>query len=139
MNPKPHVLDFEPRGDECGWLVAVEGGKEIPFEIKRIFYIYGTQGETVRGRHANRRSEFVLINLRGNCCVRTDDGCGQAEVFELDKPHRGVYLPKMCWKDMYGFSEDSILLCLASERYDPSEYVRDYKLYCEEMQGMLHG
>ena len=71
------MLQFHPRGDERGWLVAVEGMKDIPFEIKRIFYIYGTKGDAVRGKHANRRSEFVLINVCGECKVRTDNGYGE--------------------------------------------------------------
>ena len=134
MNLEPYMLQFSPRGDDRGWLVAVEGKKEIPFDIKRIFYIYGTQGDTIRGRHANRNSEFVLINVRGACKVLTDDGRGNKREFRLDKPHEGVFIPRMCWKDMFDFSEDSILLCLASEGYDSGEYIRDYEAYCREMR-----
>jgi dTDP-4-dehydrorhamnose 3,5-epimerase-like enzyme len=128
-----------PRGDERGWLVAVEGMKEIPFDIKRIFYIFGTKGDTVRGCHANRRSEFVLINLCGECTVSTDNGCGEKLIFQLNEPNKGIFIPKMCWKEMYAFSQNSILLCLASELYDPSEYIRDYRAYCDEMRGVHHG
>lgn len=138
MNQQPFYLKFSPHGDERGWLVAVEGRIDIPFDIKRVFYIYGTKGETVRGQHANRRSEFVLVNLRGNCKVQTDDGCGNIEVFQLNEPHKGVYIPKMRWKEMYDFSEDSILLCLASELYDSSEYIRNYRDYCNEIRGMCN-
>lgn len=139
MNRKPYLMKFQPRGDERGWLVAVESMSDIPFEIKRIFYIYGTQGDTVRGQHANRRSEFVLINVCGECKVRTDNGCGEEDFFILNKPHEGVYIPRFWWKDMYDFSEDSILLCLASEGYDSTEYIRDYNAYCAEMKGSLNG
>ena len=121
------MLEFSQRGDERGYLVVVEGGNDIPFDIKRIFYIYGSDTSVIRGQHANRESEFVLINVAGQSKVRVKDGKGNAAVFSLNRPHTGIYLPKMVWKDMYDFSEDSVLLCLASEHYNPEEYIRDYE------------
>lgn len=121
------MLEFPQRGDERGHLVIVEGEKDIPFDIKRIFYIYGSDSTVVRGQHANRNSEFVLINLAGTSKVRVKDGRGNEAVFALNRPHTGIYLPKMIWKDMYDFSSDSVLLCLSSEHYDPEEYIRDYE------------
>ena len=100
--------------------------KDIPFEIKRIFYIYGSDSTVIRGQHANKESEFVLINVSGTSKVKVKDGLGNEAVFSLNRPHTGVYIPKMVWKDMYDFSEDSVLLCLASEHYDAQEYIRDY-------------
>lgn len=120
------MLEFQQRGDERGHLVVVEGMSDVPFDIKRIFYIYGSDSEVVRGQHANRKTEFVLINVAGTSKVRVDDGKGNEAVFSLNRPHTGVYLPTLIWKDMYDFSEDSVLLCLASEHYDNSEYIRDY-------------
>lgn len=120
------MLEFSQKGDERGHLVIVEGMKDIPFEIKRVFYIYGSDDKVVRGQHANRKSEFVLINVAGTSKVRVRDGKGNEAVFSLNRPHTGIYLPKMVWKDMYDFSEDSVLLCLASEYYDAGEYIRDY-------------
>lgn len=121
------MLEFPQHGDERGHMVVVEGGGyDIPFEIKRIFYIYGSDSEVVRGQHANRRSEFVLINVAGTSKVRVKDGKGNEAVFSLNRPHTGIYLPKMVWKDMYDFSADSVLLCLASEHYDVEEYIRSY-------------
>lgn len=121
------MLEFSQRGDERGYLVVVEGGNDIPFDIKRIFYIYGSDTSAIRGQHANRESEFVLINVAGQSKVRVKDGKGNEAVFSLNRPHTGIYLPKMVWKDMYDFSEDSVLLCLASEHYNPEEYIRDYE------------
>ena len=127
MNYKSvQMLEFQEKGDERGHLVIVEGGMDIPFDIKRIFYIYGSDDTVVRGQHANRRTEFVLINVAGQSKVRVKDGKGNEAVFSLNRPHTGIYLPKMVWKDMYDFSEDSVLLCLASEHYDAKEYIRDY-------------
>lgn len=130
------TLEFPQFGDERGHLVVVEGLKDIPFEIRRIFYIYGSQSDVVRGEHANRRSEFVLINVAGSSKVRAKDGKGNELIFSLNRPHTGIYLPRMIWKEMYDFSEDSILLVLSSEVYDSQEYIRNYD---EFLQVVLQG
>lgn len=130
---KTEMLEFTERGDDRGHLVICEGGIDIPFDIKRIFYIYGSDSEVVRGQHANRNSEFVLINVAGTSKVRVKDGKGNETVYSLNRPHTGIYLPKMVWKDMYEFSEDSVLLCLASTHYDASEYIRDYDEFVKIM------
>ena len=132
---KPYMLKFPEHGDERGRLVVIEGCADVPFDIQRIFYIFGSDSTVVRGKHANRRSEFVLINVCGSCKVKAKDGLGYEETFVLDKPHMGIYLPKMIWKDMYDFSEDSILLCLASEKYDAAEYLRDFTEYIQIVSG----
>lgn len=129
------MLEFPQRGDERGHLVVVEGMQDVPFEIKRIFYIYGSDPDVVRGQHANRKTQFVLINVSGKSKVKVLDGKGNEAVFSLNRPHTGIYLPSMVWKDMYDFSEDSVLLCLASEHYDAAEYIRDYDEYVKEVNG----
>ena len=126
---KVRMLDFPQRGDERGQMVVVEGNVDVPFEIKRAFYIYGSDEHVVRGQHANRRTEFVLINVAGKSKVKVKDGEGNEAIFCLNRPHTGIYLPRMVWKDMYDFSPDSVLLVLASEHYDPDEYIRDYKAF----------
>ena len=126
------VLHFADLGDERGKLVVIEGGEAIPFEIKRVFYIYGSDATVVRGQHANRESEFVLINVAGKSKVRITDG-SEEMVIVLDKPMMGVYIPRMLWKDMYDFSPDSVLLVLASTHYDDSEYIRNYNDYLKEI------
>lgn len=123
------MLNFSEKGDERGRLVIVEGGRDIPFEIKRVFYIYGSDPDVIRGRHANRRSEFVLINVAGTSKVRVVDRSGNEMIIHLNRPHTGVYIPAMVWKDMYDFSPDSVLLVLSSEHYDPDEYIRDFDEY----------
>ena len=122
------LLEWKDLGDERGNLVVVEGNMDIPFEIKRIFYIYGSDGTVVRGQHANRLSEFVMINVSGTSKVKVDNG-EESRVIELNRPRMGLYLKNNIWKDMYDFSADSILLVLASEHYDESEYIRDYQEY----------
>lgn len=123
------VVEFVDLGDERGNLVVIEGeGYDIPFDIKRVFYIYGSDETVVRGQHANRETEFLLVNVSGTSKVRVDDG-KESVVIELDKPRKGLYLSSMLWKDMYDFSEDSVLLVLASRHYDGKEYIRDYNEY----------
>lgn len=133
------MLEFPQKGDERGHLVIVEGGKDIPFEIKRAFYIYGSDKDVVRGQHANRRTEFVLINVAGSSKVRVKDGEGNEAIFCLNRPHTGIYLPTMVWKDMYDFSEDSVLLVLASEHYDAEEYIREYETFVKEVKEEMSG
>ena len=132
---KVRMLEFPQRGDSRGQMVVVEGGIDIPFEIKRAFYIYGSDAGVVRGQHANRRTEFVLINVAGKSKVKVLDGEGNEAIFCLNRPHTGIYLPQMVWKDMYDFSPDSVLLVLASEHYDPEEYIRDYEEFRREIKG----
>lgn len=119
------LLNFTEKGDDRGKLVIVEGNQDVPFEIKRLFYIYGSDRDVIRGKHANRDSEFVLINVSGTSKVMVTDG-KEKQIIELTKPRQGVYLPKFVWKEMYDFSPDSVLLCLASTHYDGNEYIRDY-------------
>ena len=102
LKEKCPILQFTDLGDERGKLVVIEGGQAIPFEIKRVFYIYESDSTVVRGQHANRESEFVLINVAGKSKVRITDG-KEEYIVELNKPMMGVYLPKMIWKDMYDF------------------------------------
>lgn len=122
------IIEFKDLGDERGKLVVVEGGNSIPFDIKRVFYIYDSDKSVIRGQHANKDSEFVLINVAGKSKVRITD-TKEEIIVELNKPMMGVYIPKMIWKDMYDFSEDSVLLVLASTHYDGKEYIRDYEEY----------
>lgn len=133
---KVKMLDFPQRGDERGHLVIAEGEKDVPFEIKRVFYIYGSDAEVVRGQHANRESEFVLINVAGTSKVKVKDGEGNEAIFCLNRPHTGIYLPTMVWKDMYDFSLDSVLLVLASTHYDANEYIRNYDDFVKEISGL---
>lgn len=128
------LIEFADLGDERGNLVVIEGDKvDIPFDIKRVFYIYGSDSDVVRGQHANRETEFLLVNVSGTSKVKIDNGA-ESRVILLDKPRMGLYLSPMVWKDMYDFSQDSILLVLASRHYDASEYIRNYSDYLSELE-----
>lgn len=133
LNEQYKKLYFKDLGDERGNLVVIEGdGMDIPFDIKRVFYIYGSDDTVVRGQHANRETEFLLVNVGGTSKVRVDNG-KESEIIELNTPGMGLYIPPMLWKDMYDFSKDSILLVLASRHYDGNEYIRDYQEYLKEI------
>ena len=132
LNEICKLLHFNEMGDERGNLVVIEGNRDIPFQIKRVFYMYGSDPDIIRGQHANRESSFVLINVSGTSIVRITDGSEELLV-ELNKPRMGVYIPPMYWKDMYSFSSDSVLLVLSDKHYDGSEYIRDYNEYLKEV------
>lgn len=136
LKEKCPIIHFGDFGDDRGKLVVIEGGQSIPFEIQRVFYIYDSDDTVVRGQHANRRSEFVLVNVAGKSKVRITDGRDEITV-ALDKPMMGLYIPCMIWKDMYDFSEDSVLLVLANSHFDETEYIRDYPTYLKEMDRQL--
>ena len=134
LDEQYRLIKFADLGDERGNLVVIEGeGMDIPFDIKRVFYIYGSDSTVVRGQHANRETEFLLVNVSGNSKVRVDNG-EESAVIELNRPRMGLYLSSMLWKDMYDFSDDSVLLVLASRHYDEKEYIRDYDTYLQALR-----
>ena len=116
---------FQTREDHQGTLVAVEEYKDIPFSIKRIYYMYGTSADTVRGRHAHKSLQQVLICVHGSCKIRLDDGTEQ-KVISLSRPDEGLYIPNAMWREMFDFSSDAVLLVLASDFYKESDYIRTY-------------
>lgn len=126
------ILHFRDLGDERGKLVVIEGNITIPFDIKRVFYIYDSDSSVVRGQHANRISDFVLINVAGKSKIRITNGKEEL-IVQLDKPMTGILIPRMVWKDMYDFSQNSVLLVLANTHYDSSEYIRNYDEYLKEV------
>lgn len=118
-----------------GGYVEVEGLRDVPFEVKRVFYIFGKGNVgTVRGKHSNRKSEFVLFNVKGKSKVKTIDEHLNEVIYELNEPNQAVYLPKMVWKEMYDFSEDSVLMVLTNEYYDAGEYIRAFDDFVSEMK-----
>ena len=118
--------NFPPHGDDRGQLVAVETLKDIPFEVKRVYYIYDTLPGVRRGFHAHRELEQVLICVHGSCKIHLDNGTDTAEVL-LDKPSEGLYISNDMWREMYDFSDGAVLLVLASEYYDERDYIRNYQ------------
>ena len=116
---------FQQHGDERGQLVALEEMRDIPFEIKRVYYMYDTVDGVRRGYHAHRCLEQILIPIHGTCKIHLDNGSETAEVL-LDKPYEGLYIANNMWREMYDFFEEAGLMVLASEYYDENDYIRDY-------------
>lgn len=117
---------FPPHGDERGQLIAIEEQKDLPFDIKRVYYIYDTLPGVRRGFHAHKKLEQILLCVHGSCKIHLDNGFDTAEV-TLDKPYEGLYISNDMWREMYDFSEGAVLLVLASEYYDESDYIRNYE------------
>ena len=117
---------FQPHGDERGQLVALEELKDIPFHIKRVYYMYETGEKVVRGCHAHKSLQQILVCIHGSCKIKLDDGFDRKVVL-LEKPNEGLYVSNAMWREMYDFSPDAVLLVLASELYEESDYIRDYK------------
>lgn len=118
-------VDFPALGDERGSLVALEAEKTVPFVIKRVYYIFGTQIEASRGFHAHRNLQQVAICVTGKCRMVLDDGEQRQEAW-LDSPTKGLIVGDLVWREMHNFSHDCVLLVLASEHYDENDYIRDY-------------
>lgn len=117
---------FQPHGDERGQLIAIEEQKDIPFSIKRVYYMYDTGEGVVRGRHAHKSLEQILVCVHGSCKIRLDNG-REKKVVALEKPYEGLYVSNAMWREMYDFSPDAVLMVFASELYDEDDYIRDYE------------
>ena len=130
------IYDFNMRGDERGSLIAIEEKNDIPFSIKRVYYIVDTQPGVARGLHAHRALRQVLVCVRGNCMVLLDDGMEKMSV-AMNKVSQGLLVDPMIWHEMYDFSSDCVLLVLASDFYDEKDYIRDYGEFIELVQARV--
>jgi len=126
-------IDFPPLGDDRGSLVALEGAKTVPFDIKRVYYIFDTKKGVSRGFHAHKELVQVAVCVKGSCKMLLDDANSKEEV-SLNSPSKAVLIDKMVWHEMHEFSEDCVLLVLASEHYDEADYIRDYQEF-EQLLG----
>jgi len=116
---------FQQHGDDRGMLVALEEFNDIPFRIKRVYYMYDTKEGVIRGFHAHKSLEQILVCIHGSCKVLLDNG-KEKKVVSLEKPYEGLYISNRMWREMYDFSEDAVLLVLASEVYNEQDYIRNY-------------
>ena len=123
-------VEFEKHGDDRGMLVALEQTKNVPFEIRRVYYMYDTKSGVTRGYHAHKQLKQILICVKGSCKILLDDGATK-EIVELKDPSKGLYLESNVWREMYDFSEDAVLMVLASEFYDEADYIRNYQEFLE--------
>ena len=119
-------LDFPSLGDERGAMVVVEGADTVDFEIKRIYYIFNTQEGVSRGFHAHKALKQVAVCVTGRCKMVLDDGITRSEQW-MDTPNKALLIDNMVWHEMHDFSEDCVLLVMASDHYDESDYIRNYQ------------
>lgn len=124
---------FQQHGDERGQLIALEGNKDIPFEIKRVYYMYDTGQGVRRGFHAHQSLQQILICIHGSCKIHLDNGFEKKEV-ALEKPYEGLYIANDMWREMYDFSPDAVLMVLASDYYDENDYIRNYEDFIRIVQ-----
>tara|TARA_B100001250_G_scaffold43882_1_gene34531 strand:- start:1221 stop:1625 length:405 start_codon:yes stop_codon:yes gene_type:complete len=126
-------IEFPPLGDDRGSLVALESDKSIPFNIKRIYYIFGTKQNITRGKHAHFSLKQVLLCVTGSCKILLDDGDVRESVI-LNSPTKGLLIESFVWREMSQFSSDCVLLVVASEHYDESDYIRDYDKFKRQVK-----
>lgn len=124
------LMTFDVHGDDRGSLIALEQYQNIPFDIKRIYYIFDTKPGVARGFHAHKNLQQVAVCLKGQCRIMLDDGQRTDDVL-LDSPAKGLLIDGLKWREMHDFSEDCVLMVLASEVYDESDYIRDYDQFKE--------
>lgn len=125
MSNLVRLIDFAPLGDERGSLVALETNKTVPFDIKRVYCIFGTKPGVARGFHAHKSLRQVAVCVTGSCRMLLDNGQLKEEVL-LDSPTKGLLIEDLVWREMHDFTHDCVLLVLASEQYDEADYIRDY-------------
>lgn len=128
---------FQQHGDHRGQLVALEEGKEIPFQVKRVYYMYDTVEGVRRGYHAHKCLEQILVCVHGSCKILLDNG-KETAVVNLDTPFEGLYISNDMWREMYDFSSDAVLMVLASELYDEADYIRNYDEFLKFVEEKDH-
>lgn len=130
------MINFQIKGDSRGDLIALEESKNIPFVIKRVYYIFNTKDGVRRGLHAHKNLNQVLVCMSGSCKILLDNGKQDEEIFELNSPSKALYLESNIWREMFDFSSDCILMVLASEYYNEGDYIRDYTEFVEYIKNL---
>ncbi|MDY0418950.1 FdtA/QdtA family cupin domain-containing protein [Enterobacter ludwigii] len=125
---KINFIPLQKHGDDRGSLVALEEENNIPFSIKRVYYIFDTKEGVRRGFHAHKKLKQVAIAIKGSCRFLLDDGTERIEVV-LDNPAQGLLIESCIWREMYDFSSDCVLMVLADSHYDENDYIRDYDAF----------
>ncbi|MBR1600721.1 MAG: WxcM-like domain-containing protein [Alphaproteobacteria bacterium] len=128
------LLDFPIHGDHNGNLIALEKGKDFPFDIRRVYYIWGTKSDIIRGKHAHKNLEQVIVCVSGSCDFVLNNGTVK-ETVHLDNPSKGLYVKHNIWREFTNFSKDCVLMVLASEYYSESDYIRNYDEFLKESRG----
>lgn len=123
---KEYLIQFPKIIDSRGNISFVQNKDQIPFDINRVYWIYDVPGGEVRGGHAYYKLEEIIISLSGSFDVVVDSGDGKKEIISLNRSYKGLYIPKMMWRQLRNFSTNSVALILASRSYDKNDYIYDY-------------
>lgn len=134
MKDSYRIIDFTVHGDYNGSLIALERGVDIPFEIQRVYYIWGTKFDVIRGKHAHLHLEQIIICLSGSCEFTLDNGLGLREKIILDSPCKGLHISSMVWREFTKFSADCVILVIASLPYIDSDYIRSYQEFIRKVK-----
>jgi len=126
-----HIIEIPKISDE-GYLCFMEENNHLPFEMKRVYYIFDVVKNAVRGKHAHKQTKQVLFCIRGSITIILDNGKDK-EAITLNKPNQGIFLDAMMWHEMVAFKEGTVLLVVASDIYDEQDYIRNYRTYLEEV------
>lgn len=126
MNAKVTEIHFSVHGDKRGSLVAIEHNIDIPFNVLRTYYIYGTKKNISRGLHAHKKLKQILIAVSGSMSI-TCEYKNKKEYYRLNSPEKGILIEGMVWREMFDFSPDCVLLVLANEHYNEQDYIRNYE------------
>lgn len=125
------LIRFQVHGDDRGSLIALENGHNLPFDVKRVYYIFGTKAGVPRGFHAHQKLKQVLVAMSGSVTVKTEHG-GKAETHLLNRPDEGLLIEGLVWREMHDFSSDCVLTVLADDYYNENDYIRDYNDFKKE-------
>ncbi|GLQ47149.1 dTDP-6-deoxy-3,4-keto-hexulose isomerase [Dyella lipolytica] len=129
-------IQLQKHGDDRGMLIALEQDRNVPFQIRRVYYLFATNNHVHRGQHAHRHLHQLAVPVRGSVTILLDDGNGPVEVV-LDDPAQGLLIGCMVWRELYNFSEDCVLMVLADQFYDPTDYITDYAEFLREVKGSM--
>jgi dTDP-4-dehydrorhamnose 3,5-epimerase-like enzyme len=130
-------IPLQQHGDDRGMLIALEQDRNVPFQIKRVYYLFATRNQVRRGQHAHRHLTQMAVAVRGSMTFLLDDGMGPVEL-TLDDPTQGLIIGRMIWREMYNFSDDCVLMVLADQLYEPADYITDYEMFLQEVRNVSY-
>lgn len=128
------IKELDVKGDHRGCLVSIEGSIDAPFEIKRVYYIFGTKSGIDRGKHAHINLQQLLVCVSGSCTIKTQDARGEVIFTELEAPNKALLISGLVWREMLNFSDDAVLVVLADGHYDEADYIRDFNDFLQRAE-----
>ncbi|WP_434989955.1 sugar 3,4-ketoisomerase [Xanthomonas melonis] len=129
-------IQLHTHGDDRGLLISLEQARNVPFDIRRVYYLFGTRPGVHRGQHAHRQLTQLAVALHGSVTILVDEGKGDGPTeVVLDDPSQGLLLGRLVWRDLYRFTPDCVLMVLADQLYDPTDYILDYDEFLREVHG----